>query len=235
MEKVIDILPHLPAPKLSDWELEHEMFEATSGSLESIAEWLGGLLRVDEEPLPNWYFETPFVLGFAFSFCGAVKRDWNYELEDADYAREVFITLFGDARGAVLHRLALDHLGNAQPDFVLGTENGALFHGAYANPEESADDPLFAEPLRRAKERMEKTLKHTQTGATYRFSFAKYFRPACYDVYFLDILRERFPDKADWRQSALESLPNPDPDDIDYASLSEDQLRVLLLEGEEDA
>jgi len=234
MGNVITFQPKSEIPQLSDWELEHEMFEASCGSQEVIASWLGDLLRVDEERLPSWYFEDPFVLGFAFSFCGAVRRDWQHEQEDADYVREVFITLFGDAPGQVLHRLALDHLGRAQPDFVRGFENGALYHRAKAYPEECGDDPLFVFAERCAKEHMEKIRKHIPAGSMYEFTFRKYREAAYYDIYFMDVLKERYPDKTEWRQSSLESLPNPDPEDIDYESLSEEELRALLQQDEDD-
>jgi hypothetical protein len=234
MGNIVTLEPKSEAPRLSDCELDHEMFEASCGSLEVIADWLGNVLRVDEDRLPNWYLEDPFVLGFAFSFCGAVRRDWQYELSDADYARDVFIALFGDNHGAVLHRLALDHLGKAQPDFVHGFENGALYHRSKAYPEECGDDPLFVFAQKRAKEHMEKIRKHIPTGCTYEFTFKKYREPACYDAYFMDVLRQRYPDKAEWRQSSLESLPNPDPEDIDYASLSADELRAFLQQDDDD-
>jgi len=236
MEREIDLRPSCVFPEgCDDPEDRHEYFEATAGGAETAAQWLGGLLRAGcaaEEQLPAGYLEDPFVLGFAFSFLSSYKRDWRYEETDAEFALEVFVGLFRDNRGAVLHARALELLAAADPDFVRGSENGARFHRADIDPENCGDDVLFVMAERRAKEHMTKVRKHIPTGLGYEFALARYRRPACYDAYFMDVLRERFPDKVEWHQSALERLPNPDPDDIDYDSLSDEEFQALLQHEE---
>lgn len=236
MEREIDLRPYCVFPEgCDDPQDQHEYFEATKGDPETAARWLAGLMRAgctSEEELPVGYLEDPFVLGFAFAFCGAFRRDWQYEETDADFVREIFVCLFGGNRGAVLHGHILDLLGNAEPDFVRGCENGTHFHRAYSYPEDRGDDLLFAIAQRRAKEHMERCRKHIPSGYMYDLVFAKYRGPACYDVYFMDVLRERYSDKIEWRQSALDRLPNPDPDDLDWASLSEDELRAKLQQDD---
>jgi hypothetical protein len=233
MEHAIDNRLISSFPALSEDELELEMFGATKGDPEVAAEWLGDLLRAGctaEDQFPSGYLEDPFVLGFAFSFCGAFNRDFPRNKLDADFALEIFIALMGPEMGAELHSRALSLLSEAQIDFVRGAVNGERFHRAYGYPEACEDDPAFAVARQRAKDHMEKTRRHIPAGDMYEFVFAKYRNPACYDVYFMDVLRERFPEKVEWRQSALESLPNPDPDDVDWENLSGEELRAMLQE-----
>jgi len=230
MERELDIHPYFIAPEGYDDEHGH-LFEAMQGTEEVVVNWLRNLLSTGctpQEQIPDGYLEDPFVLGFAFSFCGAYNADWSGEKKDADFARNVFIALFGHNRGTELHGRAMDLLGDAALEFVRGAVNGERFHRGYGYPEKCKDDPAFAIAEQRAKEHMEKTRKHIPTGDLYEFTLDKYRRRACYDVYFMDVLRQRYPEKVEWHQTALESLPNPDPDDVDWENLSDEELRAYV-------
>ncbi|MET1026553.1 MAG: hypothetical protein ABWY00_05245 [Dongiaceae bacterium] len=105
--------------------------------------------------------------------------------------------------------------GDAHPDFVRGMMNAEKFHRGYAYPEKCKDDPLFGIAQQRAEEHLAKSGRQIPSDPMDDFVIDEYRRQACYDVYYMDVLRERYPEKIEWRQTALESMPASDEDDFE--------------------